>query len=88
MKQTSCYGLREHLEEYLDGELPPAMAAAVEAHLASCPKCQALVAREQALLRGIRQSLQSTVIPSWLEARVSAAIAFTARIEREQAARR
>lgn len=64
------------------------MAAAVEAHLVACAKCQALVAREQAMLRGIRQSLQSTAVPSWLEARVSAAIAFTANIEREQEAGR
>lgn len=87
MKQTSCFGLRERLEEYLDGELPPAMVAAVEAHLAACEKCRALVQRERALLQRIRTSLQSTSVPSWLEARVSAAIAFTATVEREEARR-
>lgn len=87
MKQTSCYGLREHLQEYLDGELPPAILVAVEAHLVQCPRCQALVEHERTVLRGIRQSLRTTTVPSWLEARVSAAIAFTANVEREEANR-
>lgn len=87
MMQTSCFGLRERLDEYLDDELPPVARAAVELHLAGCGRCQALVAHERALLQNIRASLQVTAVPSWLEARVAAAIAFTANVEREQAAR-
>ncbi|HEX8324115.1 MAG TPA: zf-HC2 domain-containing protein [Tepidisphaeraceae bacterium] len=36
------------LNAFLDGELPPADAAAVEAHLAGCPACAALVVGDRA----------------------------------------
>jgi anti-sigma factor (TIGR02949 family) len=87
MKQFSCFGLRERLEEYLDGELPSALRAAVEAHLSQCAACRTLAVHEQSVLHGIRDSLRATPAPSWLEARVSAAIAFTANVAREEAAR-
>ena len=32
----------DRLLEYLDGQLPPSEAHAIEAHLAACPECQAL----------------------------------------------
>ena len=35
---------RERLSAYLDGELPPAERGDVEAHLAACPECTALLA--------------------------------------------
>lgn len=88
MKHTSCHGLRDRLEEYLDDELPSAMRAAVEAHLQHCPACHAMVEHERQVLLGIRRSLRATTVPSWLEARVSAAIAFTANVEREEALRK
>ena len=38
------------LHAYLDNELPPGERASVEAHLAQCPTCRALLAEERALL--------------------------------------
>ena len=37
-----CWRARRHVSGYLDGELDPATASAVEDHLASCPTCPPL----------------------------------------------
>ena len=39
-----CWDARQHVSEYLDGDLDPALARTVEAHLASCPTCPPLYA--------------------------------------------
>lgn len=39
-----CWRARRHVSAYLDGELDPATAGAVESHLASCPTCPPLYA--------------------------------------------
>src|SRR5262245_41581387 len=44
-----CQAARELLEEYRRGELPPERAREFEAHLAGCPACRALMAREEAV---------------------------------------
>ncbi|OGR78132.1 MAG: hypothetical protein A2X32_01885 [Elusimicrobia bacterium GWC2_64_44] len=40
MDHNNC---RENLSAYLDGELPPVERAAVDAHLAGCPDCRAVL---------------------------------------------
>ena len=39
-----CWDARQHVSEYLNGDLDAATAATVEAHLASCPTCPPLYA--------------------------------------------
>lgn len=46
-----CHQTRELLEEYRRRELDPERTRAVEAHLAECPACQAMLAREEAVAR-------------------------------------
>jgi anti-sigma factor RsiW len=46
----TCQELDERLDEWVDGELPAAAAADVEAHLAACPLCQGRERRLRQLL--------------------------------------
>jgi RNA polymerase sigma-70 factor (ECF subfamily) len=39
-----CWDARQHVSDYLNGELDTATAAAIEAHLAACPTCPPLYA--------------------------------------------
>lgn len=39
-----CWDARQHVSDYLDGDIDPDTAAAVEAHLATCPTCPPLYA--------------------------------------------
>ncbi|GAA3218133.1 hypothetical protein GCM10017691_00720 [Pseudonocardia petroleophila] len=39
-RDVACIELVELLTDYLEGALPPADVAAVEAHLAQCPACR------------------------------------------------
>ena len=40
MEHNTC---RENLSAYLDGELPQREKALLEAHLADCPECRAVL---------------------------------------------
>lgn len=44
MTQLSCPLARSMVSDYIDGELPPDQARALEAHLGSCPFCPPLYA--------------------------------------------
>lgn len=57
----------EELMEYVDGEGTPAARAAIEAHLATCGACQALVADQQRLT-GTMQAWQVAAPPASLQA--------------------
>lgn len=48
IEQMDCQKYREHLDEWIDGELAEDMAAAMEAHMLACPDCaeQTRIARE------------------------------------------
>ena len=39
-----CWDARQHVSEYLNGDLEPETARLVEAHLAACPTCPPLYA--------------------------------------------
>lgn len=47
--KASCPGDHERIIAFLDGELPPAEARAVEEHLATCPVCTRLVEEHRRL---------------------------------------
>lgn len=66
-----CWRARRHVSAYLDGELDPAIAHAVEAHLESCPTCPPLYASlvgVRATLGGLRDP--DTVVEDAIAARI------------------
>lgn len=68
----TCWEARRHVSDYLDGDVAPGTAAAVEKHLANCPTCPALyhslVATRGALAGGAaaRRDPDSTIPPAVL----------------------
>ena len=60
------------LWEYLDGELAPAPARAISAHIAECERCHARVASARAFLRAVAGSDRGTRAPGTLRARAAA----------------
>jgi RNA polymerase sigma-70 factor (ECF subfamily) len=70
-----CWQARRAVSAYLDGELAPPAAAALEEHLATCPTCPPLYAA----LAGVRATLGSlrdpdTVVDAETAARIAARI--------------
>lgn len=64
-----CWDARRRVSDYMDGELEPAEAAAVEAHLATCPTCPPLysgLVRTRSALDGLRD-LDTVIDPSTAE---------------------
>ena len=59
-----CHETREILEEYRRRELEPERARAVEAHLAGCPACRAMLAREEAVARLVQAVPRSPAPPA------------------------
>ena len=74
-----CQDTQTQLQEYLDGQLPAAQAAAIQAHLATCEDC----ARELALLRQVDEALATYPV---LEAPQGLAARTMAQVKREPAA--
>lgn len=71
-----CWDARQHVSDYLDGELHPDTGRAVEAHLAGCPTCPPLYAA----LVGVHDELgrlrdPDSVVPPVVEQRIRAALA-------------
>lgn len=68
-----CWRARRHVSAYLDGELDPAVAHAVEAHLETCPTCPPLYASlvgVRATLGGLRDP--DTVVEDAIAGRIRA----------------
>lgn len=59
---------------YVDGELDPVNAIAVEQQIAADPALAAEIARVEALRRALREKLPTTELPPGLEARVRTAV--------------
>jgi anti-sigma factor RsiW len=66
--------LRQHLAEYADGELAPALRTEIETLLAGDPAARAEVERWQALRRCAQRALASETLPAGLADRVRTAI--------------
>lgn len=68
----TCWEARQHVSDYLDGDVEPTVAGALETHLSQCPTCPALyhslVAARGALARGTanRRDPESTIPPTVL----------------------
>ncbi|HEX6300873.1 MAG TPA: sigma-70 family RNA polymerase sigma factor [Acidimicrobiia bacterium] len=70
-----CWDARQHISDYLDGRLEPAIAETVEAHLKTCPTCPPLYAAlvdAQQTMTGLRDP--DSVIPPELDVRLREAI--------------
>jgi anti-sigma factor RsiW len=52
-RELACQDLVELITDYLEGALPPAEVAAVEAHLAECDGCDRYLDQMRATLRAI-----------------------------------
>ncbi|MFN8184002.1 MAG: sigma-70 family RNA polymerase sigma factor [Candidatus Nanopelagicales bacterium] len=67
-----CWDARQHVSAYLDAELSPSTAAAVERHLAGCPTCPPLYASLVSVRDAMSSGLQDpdTVIPAAVAARI------------------
>lgn len=69
-----CTEIRSRLHPYLDRELDLEGAVAIERHLASCPACQAIFARQAALQAGIRTHARYHSAPPAMANRIRAMI--------------
>ena len=56
-----CIGLRDQLDDYLDGDLPAGDAVTLDRHIAECGSCQHLVTRERELRDLLRSYGESAV---------------------------
>ena len=66
MSDVSCASGVELLMDYLEGVLPTETAAALEAHVAGCPRCEAFVASYRETPRIVREATAAT-LPAELE---------------------
>lgn len=64
----------DRLDDYLDGELPPAGMRLVRAHLARCEACAAEYREAAELLATVRQRLRQVVVPTGFRARLGTTI--------------
>ncbi len=62
-----CPDIVELLGEYLDGELEPATAKALEAHLAGCLECTAFIKTYRGTVRATRQLREEQIPPALRE---------------------
>jgi anti-sigma factor RsiW len=70
-----CTEIRSRLHPYLDREIDLEGAVAIERHLASCPACQAIFARQAALKSAIRTHSDYHGAPAGLAERIRAGLA-------------
>jgi anti-sigma factor RsiW len=73
MKDITCISGVELLMEYLEGELPADVRAAVDVHVAGCPRCEAFI---ESYLKAPRTLRDATAIemPADLEASLLAVL--------------
>ena len=79
-----CWDARRQVSDYMDGELEPAEAAVVEAHLATCPTCPPLysgLVRTRSALDGLRDP--DTVIDPATSARLADLCRGRSAVERQ-----
>ena len=71
MKQIACVSGVELLMDFLEGVLPADLHAALEEHVAGCPRCAAFVASYLETPRILRDAT-AAVLPADLEASLKA----------------
>ena len=78
MKEIVCVSGVELLMEYLEGALAPDARAAIEAHVAGCPRCEAFIASYREMPRIVRDATTIEMPPA-LEASLLAALSAARR---------
>jgi anti-sigma factor RsiW len=73
MKDIVCVSGVELLMEYMEGALAPDVRAAIEAHVAACPRCEAFIASYREMPRIVRDATRIEM-PADLEASLLAAL--------------
>ena len=73
MKEVVCMSGVELLMEYMEGALTPDVRAAIEAHVAGCPRCDAFMASYLEMPRIVREATRMEM-PADLEASLLAAL--------------
>ncbi|HEU4996881.1 MAG TPA: zf-HC2 domain-containing protein [Gemmatimonadaceae bacterium] len=73
MRQIVCVSGVELLMEYMEGALAPDVRAAIEAHVAACPRCEAFIASYREMPRIMRDAT-TIEMPADLEASLLAAL--------------
>lgn len=76
MTTLSCSEARELVSDYIDGELPESIAAALEGHLQTCPNCPPLYASLIQTLADLK-GLGTAAVGDDIAERVVAALART-----------
>ena len=71
MKDVTCRSGVELLMEYLEGVLPADVQAALEGHVAGCPRCAAFVASYRETPRILREAT-GAALPADIEASLRA----------------
>lgn len=72
----TCRLYEEELSSYLDGELPALRAAKVEAHLKTCPHCQAELAAMGGIALRLRAASQLIEVSHDFDRRVLRAVGY------------
>jgi len=73
MKEIVCMSGVELLMEYMEGALTPDVRAAIEAHVAGCPRCDAFIASYRETPRIVRDATR-VEMPAGLEASLLTAL--------------
>jgi anti-sigma factor RsiW len=73
MRPIVCVSGVELLMEYMEGALAPDVRAAIEAHVAACPRCEAFIASYREMPRIMRDAT-TIEMPADLEASLLAAL--------------
>jgi anti-sigma factor RsiW len=73
MKEIVCISGVELLMEYLEGTLAPDVRAAIDAHVAGCPRCVAFIASYQET-PGILRDATAIEMPADLQASLLATL--------------
>ena len=73
MKNLACAPGVDLLMDYLEGELPAAARAAIEAHVSGCERCVAFLESYRATPRVLREATAVT-LPADLQASLLAAL--------------
>lgn len=71
MKEIACASGVELLMDYLEGVLPADLRAAVDAHVAGCPRCVAFIASYRETPRILREAT-AIALPADLQASLQA----------------